>query len=352
VEKQTSIDLHHYGYYSTTMCSANIILYISSVLITASPLDILSLIREQILEIKKLSSTTNLDEIILHIERAEFYYIEGKSRGDDHYYTDVIYRTNQAFEGSLKQSYVVLAGKTETQVERKRTIEIEDFFEKNQIFNERVLHFFKNYRKDWRNTATHDFKLFFNQSEAFLAITNVSSYMYLLFNQMIEKLAFENEKARLIQEKGKQKIISQIINDTSLALDEKVVELIKEFSYKNEHISDDVKELEILGMFSAFVSSTASAIEAFTDVEVSGGTKSYRLDMLIVSGNERVVLEIKQPGLTYEDSHHDQVDEYLEATGLHNGILWYPKPVWEKKLLDIDNMVISGREIRHITTIK
>jgi hypothetical protein len=175
-------------------------------------LDTLTAIKEQISEIRDLSSAVTLEKVLIHIERAEFFYHQGSLSGDENYFTDVIHRTNQAFEGSLRQSYMILAEKTEKQANSRRTIEIEDFFETNLIFNERVLHFFRNYRQEWRNKSTHDFKLFFDQSEAFLAIVNVSAYIYVLLNQIIEKLAFDNEKERLKGEKEKKKLISAIIN--------------------------------------------------------------------------------------------------------------------------------------------
>jgi len=144
-------------------------------------LDIFKSIKEQVKEIKKLSSKYSFEQIITHIERAELYYFEGIEKNDENFFTDVVYRTNQAFEGSLRQSYMVLADKTEKQTKSKRTFDIEEYFESNLIFNDRVLKLFENYRKEWRNKSSHDHKLFFNQSEAFLAVINVSSYVYVLF---------------------------------------------------------------------------------------------------------------------------------------------------------------------------
>lgn len=116
-------------------------------------MDILKSIKEQVKEIKGLSTKYSLEQIITHIERAELYYIEGMDKVDENYFTDVVYRTNQAFEGSLRQSYMILADKSEKQTKNKRTFDIEDYFESNSIFNDRVLKLFKNYRMEWRNKS-------------------------------------------------------------------------------------------------------------------------------------------------------------------------------------------------------
>ena len=107
-------------------------------------MDTLKLIEEQIKQIRDLSPDVSLERVLTHLERAELYYQIGKKVGDDNYFTDVVYRTNQAFEGSFKQSYRILADKTEKQANNKRTVDIENYFESESIFNERVLHFFKN----------------------------------------------------------------------------------------------------------------------------------------------------------------------------------------------------------------
>lgn len=315
-------------------------------------MDTLNTIREQIVEIRELSSTVTLDKVLIHIERAEFFYKEGRLKGDEDYFTDVIYRTNQAFEGSLRQSYMVLAEKSESQANNKRTVDIEVFFETNSIFNERVLHFFKNYRQEWRNKSTHDFKLFFDQSEAFLAIVNVSAYIHVLLNQIIEKLAFDNEKERLENGKEKQKLIQAIVKKTDLDLNDKIIELIKEFSIENEQLNSNTKEIELIGMFSAFVKTASKEIEVKTEVKSSDKNKNYRLDMLIEFGKEKLIIEFKRPSVRKSNSHEDQLLFYLNATKIEQGILWYPKNVPSSNFLKIETMAHLGKNLYHTTTIK
>jgi hypothetical protein len=47
---------------------------------------------------------------VRHIEVAERYLTRGRDERDEDAYNDVIYRTNQAFEGMLKEAYRVLVG--------------------------------------------------------------------------------------------------------------------------------------------------------------------------------------------------------------------------------------------------
>ena len=75
--------------------------------------------------------------------------------------------------------------------------EIEQSFEKGLILKERVLTFFENYRRDWRNTSTHDYMLCFSEQEAFLAIVNVCAFFNILLDQMIERKAYNQEKIKL-----------------------------------------------------------------------------------------------------------------------------------------------------------
>lgn len=80
-------------------------------------MDILKEVEQQISSIKKVDNSNYLDSIFIHIHRAEFYYKQGST--DSNYFNDVIYRSNQAYEGALKESYKVLAGKSQDEDLRK-----------------------------------------------------------------------------------------------------------------------------------------------------------------------------------------------------------------------------------------
>lgn len=61
-------------------------------------MDILYSIKEQINLINKRSNKIDLSDLIVHLERAEYFYKKGREEQDDNYFTDVIYRTNQVFK--------------------------------------------------------------------------------------------------------------------------------------------------------------------------------------------------------------------------------------------------------------
>ncbi len=106
-------------------------------------MDILKEIINQVNSIKQVDSTNYLDKVLIHIKRAEFYYKKGNS--DNDFYNDVIYRSNQAYEGALKESYKVLAEKSDEEVFNESPNNIEKFFATKNIFRTRVLQLFKNY---------------------------------------------------------------------------------------------------------------------------------------------------------------------------------------------------------------
>jgi hypothetical protein len=84
---------------------------------------------QKILEnkIKQLPSGVHHDglrAVKSHIESAVRHLARGQRDSDETLFTDAIYRCNQAFEGSTKEAYRVLAGKDP---QKKMPAEIENF---------------------------------------------------------------------------------------------------------------------------------------------------------------------------------------------------------------------------------
>jgi len=123
----------------------------------------------------------------LSIEVAHRHLARGQAQNDETAFTDAIYRTNQAFEGSIKEAYRVLASKEPA---NKTPFQIEQYLQKHGVLRERVLTQFTRYRTEWRNPSTHDYKLDFDEDEAFLAIVSVSAFVKVLVDQIIEALAY------------------------------------------------------------------------------------------------------------------------------------------------------------------
>ena len=74
--------------------------------------------------------------VMVHLDRAEYYFHQADKYNDEHYYNDVVYRTNQAYEGMLKTAYLSFTGGAEET--NLLTYQLENFFEENQVFNEKT----------------------------------------------------------------------------------------------------------------------------------------------------------------------------------------------------------------------
>jgi hypothetical protein len=122
-------------------------------------MDLLDTLRSKINVLDDGSYISGLKSVLLHIETEFRHLSRGQSTEDETAFTDAIYRTNQAFEGSIKEAYRVLAAQDPA---RKRPFDIESYPEKNNTFRSRVLNQLTNYRTKWRNPSAHDYKLDFD----------------------------------------------------------------------------------------------------------------------------------------------------------------------------------------------
>ena len=128
-----------------------------------------------------------LNAILRHVSAA-IRHFDRKDEHEADTFTDAIYRTNQAFEGSLKEAYRVLSSQDPS---GKSTYEIETYLEENDLIRPRVLKQLTRYRQDYRNPSTHDYNLDFDENEALLAILSVCAFSKLLVDQISSKLAYD-----------------------------------------------------------------------------------------------------------------------------------------------------------------
>lgn len=315
-------------------------------------MDILKETDKQITSIKVEDNSIYLDKIYNHIDRAEKYYLQGRT--DELFFNDVIYRSNQAFEGALKEAYKVLANKTEEELQRTTTFRIENHFRDKAIFKDRVLQLFENYRQEWRNKSTHDYKLIFDENEAFIALTSVSTFVHLLLKQIQERLAFINEQKRLNQQQDKLKELQQRILAKGDTLAEKLVKAIKEFVERNEFITSQagLLEIEILGMLHGFLSMANEDFRIEREPRLTTNNKHLRPDFVVEYGKEKIVLEVKP---IYEKSRLkdaiEQLVDYLEATKTNEGILYFIKTVEGKPVVSIEQKEIIRDDKKYVLFI-
>jgi hypothetical protein len=131
-------------------------------------MDIVEKLRFAVQELPNGDHSPGLTAIVRHVEAAIRHYDRADGGDDEEAFTDCIYRTNQVYEGSLKEAYRILSGEP---VSSKTTLfEIEKFFDGNDQIRSRVLKQMSRYREDYRNPSTHDYKLDFDENEALLAI--------------------------------------------------------------------------------------------------------------------------------------------------------------------------------------
>ncbi len=137
--------------------------------------------------------STGLNAIARHV-KAAIRHLERDKAHDPDTCTDAIYRMNQAYEGSLKEAYRVLADKDPA---GKTPSQIENYLETHNVVRPRVLTQLTRYRQDYRNPSTHDYKLDFDEDEALLAIVSVCAFATLLTNQIASRLAANAAQARV-----------------------------------------------------------------------------------------------------------------------------------------------------------
>ncbi|GDY36273.1 hypothetical protein [Acidovorax sp. NB1] len=283
-------------------------------------MDIVELLRKKIATLDDGDYILELRAVQLHIETAFRHLSRGQETSDDTAFTDAIYRTNQAFEGSIKEAYRVLAGQDPA---RKRPFDIENYLETEGVFRPRVLSQFTNYRTEWRNPSAHDYKLDFDESESFLAIVSVTAFACVLIDQISERLAFEKAKA---EAEAQKLAVEQRMASLPPDLLTRTTEAIKEFCSHHVPVQGTPVQTEVqwIGSIHGFLSSALPNATLQANAPMALGSRHLEADLLVSLGQEHVVIELKQ---RFRESNHKnalyQVESYMMASGIPNGILLY-----------------------------
>lgn len=205
----------------------------------------------------------------------------------------MVYRTNHAYEGGLKEAFEKLTGKDGS---RKSPHDIENHLEKSGVLRSRVLDIMRNYRQEWRNPSTHEYELFFTEQEALLAIITVSAFVAVLLDQIIDQLAVQQQQATISEQLPA--ITSAISNYQSLSFPDQVVELIRSFltspqfpaSVGPATHSESYFEAAMANFLREAEPSMTLALEPVVEV----GDQLLRPDLLLEKGGDTVVVEIKR----------------------------------------------------------
>lgn len=261
--------------------------------------------------------TPGLKAVLRHIETAAGHLSRGQASGDETAYTDAIYRCNQAFEGGVKEAYRVLAS---MDPEKTTPYEIETYLEKQKVFKSRVLSQFSTYRKEWRNPSTHDHKLDFDESEAFLAIVSVAALACVLLDQISERLAFDRAKATA--DAQVEAVSVQFARSNSANLQDRVERLLLWFCslpIGPAHKNGMPNEAQSIGAIHGFLASVAPELKVVPEATVGNGM--LRVDLLISSADEQVIVEVKSSRYRGDSKElASQVDRYMDASDIKAGI--------------------------------
>lgn len=273
--------------------------------------------------------------VITHLTRGEFYFNQGIKYADHQYFTDTIYRTNHAYEGILRESYSKLAKKDSTGI---NTNQIEEYFEKNAVFNTRVKNMFMQYRREWRNPSTHDHNTFFEQNEAFLAILSVSGFIYVLLNQIVKAITYDNVKD-VIKPSASITLYSSLYD--------KIVHLLTTFNKEIEKASLLVTHAaQLEGTIKAYLERHDNEIVIENDYSESK-LNIERLDLVILEESRpSILIELKMTNKTVNEKEGlELLQGVLSKTNINKGILYYFNPqskeVYEEKEIRYGNNRIT-----------
>lgn len=277
-------------------------------------MDLIEILRERIESMVVGEYTAGLRAVLQHVQVASNHLQRGKSTADDTAFTDAIYRTNQAFEGSLKEAYRVLAGKDPAKV---RPFDVEGFFQDKGDLRPRVLSQFSRYRTEWRNPSTHDYQLDFDEDEALLAIVSVCAFAIVLVDQMSAKLSFETARA------ATEPI--QAGTDPSRSLADQVADALQHFEFPmaSRIPGEPPRESEVIGAIWGYLTGALPGIQIAAGARVAPES-SARADLMIALGDKRLVVEVKRAHLRGNRLSEGiaQVARYMELSATKEAILF------------------------------
>jgi len=283
-------------------------------------MDTLEYLRNKAERLSVLLPKSGILAVLRHIEIAEQHFHRGREEGESDLFSDVIYRANQAFEGSLRESYSILAGKNPS---KKRAFDLEAYFADNKIFHDRVTDLFTNYRKKWRNPSTHDHLATFSESEAFLSLLSVTSFAGVLIDQMIEHLAFEYEKNRLAKDSGKIK--KELDKHSKEPFVDRLTVALQKF-VSQPTLNNVHSEVELAANLNAYLASILTSIETIHEPLINDSQGEMRPDFAITEGKSKAVIELKRFRVWNDkivQTAKDQVRRYMNAMDAKVGIILF-----------------------------
>jgi len=290
-------------------------------------MDLLDRLRSRTNDLARTTDVEGVRAAIRHIQAAERHYQRASEEGDEEALNDVIYRTNQAFEGMLKEAFGVLSS---SDGNKKSPYEIEKHLLEKNVLTERVLVLFKNYRQEWRNPSTHNHLLFFDEQEALLAIVSVSAFANILLDQIVEAENFAAEQRMLAE--TPPAIDTSVSTKVPQPFSYQVAHMLGRFA-RSRHVAamseegaagGRQSEFALVGQISAFLKTVAPDIEIARE-PLLGEDRGLRPDIIVRRGTESTVVEIKatSPGSKSIMRGIEQLRAYVTVGDFSDGILFF-----------------------------
>jgi hypothetical protein len=281
-------------------------------------MDTIAIIRTKADRAENLGAKAGVGAVLKHLEMAERHFKVAVETGDDELFTDVIYRTNQVYEGMLREGYLVFAG-SGARVGLK-THELENYLRDNRILKERVVGAMEHYRKKWRNPSTHEHVISFSESEALMAMLSVTSFVALLLDGIIERLVFVRESKEIDADFGN--IQERLTNVKNEPLVDRLGFVLPNFG---ERLKENPRsEIELVAQLRAYLAKVLPNAIVEPERSFTYRQEKVRVDLYVNDANETSIIEIKRYRRWTQrerDSAMLQVQRYLEASGVNSAFI-------------------------------
>lgn len=278
------------------------------------------ILRRKVESLEPGPALTGMQAVLSHISVAIRHLERGQVSRDESAFTDAVYRCNQAFEGSIREAYRVLA---EGNPSEKRLFDIEAYLDKNDILRSRVRAMFTQYRKDWRNPSTHDHTLSFSESEAYVAVTAVTAFATVLCDEILQRMAFRRAQTDPELHKFALAIADSRKDEPSVwSLASAMADIGRHISTMQDQ--SPATESQIIGLMSGLLVAMPFGFAVDADVAL-GPDRRHHPDLLVRAADQRFIVEVKRgkPTRSAVSSAVEQVERYLSIADLDDGVVFF-----------------------------
>lgn len=153
-----------------------------------------------------------------------------------------------------------------------------------------MIDYFTRYRENWRNPSTHDYRIDFQEQEAFLALSTVSAFCFVAIDQMLLKLA--SDKASKFPE---LRTLNKEINDLS-GLASLIALAIPSMFGALRQYDELVKYSEIYtaGYIMGYIKDYSRKIQIDREPILEADGRRLQPDLIALFNGSRVIIELKK----------------------------------------------------------